>query len=365
MASKDLPEDIMVEILARLPVKSLTRFKRLSKSASALITSSYFINKHFKFSSEVARNQHALLITRYLKEYPRNPWMIFISDETLDDPIELELPIEDEDDFYDTAVHGPCNGIFCIYRSYSFAKQGQLILWNPATREAKALPSPHNQPIKSDILFIHGFGFDPKTNDYKVVSISATMQDAVTLFNDEPSSSVTVYNLSSNSWRTIAGVNVSPFDLGTPKFNSYLNGVYHWKNLQRYGNTIICFDISKEIFWKIEIPCFKSCYLEWQVAVIDDSVACVTGPTETDLYEIWIMNEYGVKESWTRKYKLVIDFSPGFCDDNLFHTDQGPRWLASYYPRIKQKEQGFLIYVSVLFQAVRYAESLFSLPVLE
>ncbi|KAL5787349.1 hypothetical protein ACOSP7_004298 [Xanthoceras sorbifolium] len=43
-----LPEDMIIEILSILPVKSLIRFRCVSKSWYALVRSSSFISKHLK-----------------------------------------------------------------------------------------------------------------------------------------------------------------------------------------------------------------------------------------------------------------------------------------------------------------------------
>ncbi|KAL5769476.1 hypothetical protein ACOSP7_013630 [Xanthoceras sorbifolium] len=43
-----LPEDMIIEILSILPVKSLIRFRCVSKSWYALVKSSSFISKHLK-----------------------------------------------------------------------------------------------------------------------------------------------------------------------------------------------------------------------------------------------------------------------------------------------------------------------------
>ena len=45
-----LPEDVIVDILARLPVKSLKRFRCVSLSWRSLIHSPQFISSHFSFS---------------------------------------------------------------------------------------------------------------------------------------------------------------------------------------------------------------------------------------------------------------------------------------------------------------------------
>uniref|UniRef100_A0A7N2KXU1 F-box protein n=1 Tax=Quercus lobata TaxID=97700 RepID=A0A7N2KXU1_QUELO len=59
-----------------------------------------------------------------------------------------------------------CNGIFCLYESYE-----KTFLWNPATREVKALPESNitkGKGLQSHTFMHAGIGFDPNTNDIKM-----------------------------------------------------------------------------------------------------------------------------------------------------------------------------------------------------
>ena len=48
-----------------------------------------------------------------------------------------------------------------------------IVLWNPATKEAKVVPESHvSYPQGGAQIRDLGFGFDVKTNEYKVVKIS-------------------------------------------------------------------------------------------------------------------------------------------------------------------------------------------------
>ena len=59
-----IPDDVVEDILARLPVKSLTRFRCVSKSCNSIITYTTFINKHLKLNhnqseSSISANTHS------------------------------------------------------------------------------------------------------------------------------------------------------------------------------------------------------------------------------------------------------------------------------------------------------------------
>ena len=57
----ELPEDIVPDILKWLPVKSLVRFRCVSKSWHSLITSSSFIHMHLHFN----QSRSLIILARY------------------------------------------------------------------------------------------------------------------------------------------------------------------------------------------------------------------------------------------------------------------------------------------------------------
>ncbi|XP_028109233.1 F-box protein At5g62510-like [Camellia sinensis] len=134
MVSHYIDEDVMVEILVKLPVKSLLRFKCVSKSWSSLITNHSFIAKHLTNSNK--KENGCLFVHRIepkdANNFPRKYTFAVCRDKSLTVPVFEYLGLK-----LNAKVHvmGPCNGIFCLLTNWN-----SVALWNPANRESRALP---------------------------------------------------------------------------------------------------------------------------------------------------------------------------------------------------------------------------------
>ncbi|KAI9117918.1 hypothetical protein K1719_011060 [Acacia pycnantha] len=287
MLSADFPEEIMKEILTRLPVKSLIRSKSVAKSWSEQIANPSFIARQFELYDSVTGNSRLRLIFRWHEK----PCISLISDQ---EPIDVEVPFPEKDDVSFILVYGQCNGIFCLYAVYGDkARRFSLILWNPGTREVKVLPASHDHSKEN----ICGFGIDPVTKDYKVVRVGSL------IFEGRENPPVEVYNLSTDYWRTVDTV-VPAYELGFPNCRAYLNGFYHWIIVDNNDRGILFFDFSKELFGRIKLPPEINHVLDSIVVVIDKKLACVVAPYNFFCrgFDIWVMNEYGVESSWSKKF---------------------------------------------------------------
>ncbi|XP_028787076.1 putative F-box/kelch-repeat protein At3g22730 [Neltuma alba] len=311
MLSADLPEEIVEEISMRLPVKSLLRCKSVAKSWYAQITNPSFISRQFEWSDSITKNRRRQLIFR-LHNASLKPCISLISDQ---EPIDIEVPFPEKDVEY-IFVYGQCNGIFCLYGVYGGDKAGEasLILWNPGTRgEGREQP-----PVE-------------------------------------------VYNLSTGSWRTIDSV-VPAFRLCYPKCRAYLNGFYHWLTEDNNDKAILFFDFGNEVFGKIQLPPEIDQSYESNVAVVDEKLACAATYKMTNCrYEIWVMNEYGVESSWSKKF--VIGPNPEFGsflgfwgDDEILVENEGH--LVSYNIKNQKIQRLEILGVPKLFKVFDYVESL-------
>jgi hypothetical protein len=204
------PDDLLTEVLSLLPVKSLLRFKCVSKFWNTLISDPSFVNLHLKKSK--TQNPHLTLFTNHIKHIPgESPHGS--DDEHDEDFTIVPYPIchllnkplftLSFDPYYClnnegcSYLVGFCNGLICLDgESLTDAYQEYwLRLWNPSTRTiSEELGYFRYFSVKHE-FFRFTFGCDTSTGTYKVVA-SCYIRDQLT-------SKVRVLSFGDNVWRNI------------------------------------------------------------------------------------------------------------------------------------------------------------------
>lgn len=194
-------------------------------------------------------------------------------------------------------VVNSCSGFLCL-RKNSF--KSPSIVCNPITGEFVMIPKPKKyQTIKS--MIVSGFGCCSKSDEYKVVRL--VFQDSATDRIAE------VYTLGTNSWRNVG---CAPDDPTQGSSATYLNGAIHWLCDGKSPDIIMAFDIEDEQFRVVPPPpnigdkqkaCVRSNYLT--MGLLGGSLF-VCDNTSFGCFHIWVMEDYGVQDSWMNKFS--IDF---------------------------------------------------------
>ena len=147
-----LPDHIIDEILSCVPVKSLIRFRCVSKSRYSIITNRILISTHFNrakllFSNEENNNNHnGYLLYTPLHVDPflnsRNLCTVVCnSDGALSNNISrIEIP------FSHSRIMGFSNGMFC-FASYVENCRHRMYLWNPSIRKFKMLATTSSRKL--------------------------------------------------------------------------------------------------------------------------------------------------------------------------------------------------------------------------
>ena len=145
LSSELLPDNVVFDILTRLPVKSLIRFRCVSQSWNSTITNPIFITKHLDLASSLSDiNNNGYLLFTLLRNYlPLDPssskeWTTFVynTNRTLTQISRFEIPLQH-------FIIGFCNGVFCLAANNDDSDEKDLTrslyLWNPSIRKLKKL----------------------------------------------------------------------------------------------------------------------------------------------------------------------------------------------------------------------------------
>ncbi|XP_054793006.1 putative F-box protein At5g62060 [Prosopis cineraria] len=255
-----LPDDIIINILKRLPVKSLIRFQCVSKDWKNLIKTPFFIQDHLHHSN----HQNPSLLLQ--PDRPRNSLrdihvaVLGCKKRVLDIQ---EPPLIDSSLDNGLVVVGSCNG---------------LVLARIVERV---------------------FGFSPIDNDYKIMRITVCELHFVV-------NSVEVYSLNSGSWKKVGFGNLEGVGFGNLS-NVTVNGVMFFVGRKDdFNDQVVSFDLTNEVFTLIPMPDLGRAYIrrltvyENKIGVIADSV----GKDKSHFIRLRVMEEdtcvSGKTWNWTR-----------------------------------------------------------------
>ncbi|KAK4424759.1 F-box/kelch-repeat protein [Sesamum alatum] len=168
----NLPEEIIMQILLRLPVKSLLKFRCVSQSWRFLISSYNFAKAHIEVSTKNSKYADDRLI--------------FGS---------RDLPV----DLYTCSLRSIVEDVSSGSIYPMIDEISTLILWNPTTRKHRVLPE-SDKDLNLEYFGISiGFGYDELNDDYKVVELLSLERDMNVL-----EAQVKVYSLRNDSWKTLS-----------------------------------------------------------------------------------------------------------------------------------------------------------------
>ncbi|XP_026428357.1 F-box/kelch-repeat protein At3g06240-like [Papaver somniferum] len=229
-----LPGDIMIDILTRLPVKSILRFKCVCKSWRQLFDDIKFCQRHC-VAQKKSNNPIKILACKGNVLYSIDAYNSILSGavEIVDYPFYNKKKYNKK---YEAAlgILGSCNGLVCI------RPQPNLIcFWNPSSKQHKIVHKlqlvDENQQSQTPLSWcIYGFGYDPKTQDCKLVRFES--------FVDRTrGTQIKVYSLASNSWGTALHNVPYIIPCRSQPTPLYFNGALHW--LTDDSKVLLSFDL--------------------------------------------------------------------------------------------------------------------------
>ncbi|KAJ0433698.1 putative F-box domain-containing protein [Helianthus annuus] len=307
--SDHIPLEIQLEIIKKLPIKSLIQFRSVSKPWKSTIDSSDFIAD---YTCSSARLQHLLLIS-YQNPSSEKIYVPVVDDDMF--PQNMVSPTHvpaSVNLLRDSIVVGTSHGLVCLfgyYRNPGDFKCGtgmaMSVLWNPLIRKSVAIHVP-DVDWPGEPAF--GFGVCPATSDPKIVKINE-MRTHKKMKGETCSSrwQVEVFSLSSGIWRSSLGsfpCNLVEFDW--PHSQVSLDRFIYWFGA---GGTefrlIVSFDLSSEEFGEIYLPVELALHNPMQLFLCkrSDSLAVLKKNIKREQYEVWIP-ENGVSKLFMKLFTV-------------------------------------------------------------
>lgn len=285
----DLPNEIVVKIFLKLPVKSLLRLKSVSKSWRAFICSPGFIKYHLSLSLNYNKyfTNHKVIVRIAQPEFNLK-----------DCPVmeESDLDYHMKNSGISFLIEGFINGLVCLVN-----KANEVFLWNPAIRRYKKLPDFRTQ-LKNDGYCIYGFGYDEIHDDYKVMCIFSIV-GCLPHFQE-----VDIYSLKNDSWQIIhCSRNVMRL-IGSGKF---VNGKFYWTTSIdiKSGWSITSFDLINEKWRTVERPYNGEEGEVFVLGVLGSNLSAICNNSTTHV-DVWAMKEYENKESWIKMFTINCALNP-------------------------------------------------------
>nr|XP_043619608.1 F-box/kelch-repeat protein At3g06240-like [Erigeron canadensis] len=371
-----LSEDVLNNIFIRLPAKQLVQMRRVCKPWNAFLSESYFIKSHLNHSIRNKHNNEIVLAFNAAIRYRKHALPCTVYDLSQSPDIKLNDLVKLPHNFPQSALHeygghviGSVNGLICFYIGRYYDVKG-IYIWNPSLSAVKLLP-PISEPLiqydyknnglRSRYIFSFGFGFDPMTDDYKVLKITHDRDKSVWL-------QVEVYSIKKDSWEFIIVDDSFPEDvvgIFVDDHDGHLYALSYFK--KNHIQKIVVFDLGVESFRQMSLP--DSVVANCNILGMLDGKLCLVSYTQHDgKLEVWvIMNEYGVaRDSWVKSHVLSNSISKacgdiipfGFTSNNKFFFYAYSRGLLGVYDQETYKVTYFGSFTSGLDEVVQYVDSL-------
>ncbi|CAN0855250.1 F-box protein At5g49610 [Linum grandiflorum] len=285
MADEFFPDEVILQILSRLPVKSLFQARAVSRRWYSLSTDKYFVQLYNKSAVE---NSKVLVDVTDPSESISKSSLICV--DNLAGVSELSL------DFLPDRVkiRASCNGLLCCS---CVPDKGLYYVCNPVTRQFRTLPRARERPVTrfypdSDPTLV-GLGCDLSSQKFNVV-----LAFFHRTFGHRPDGTFVcfVFDSETNRWRKFVSIQDDHFTHMNRNQVVFVNNSLHW--LTGSCSFVLALDLECEVWRKISLPDEVSYGVGNRVYLLElDGCLSVVQISEAWM-KIWEMKDYE-SEVWS------------------------------------------------------------------
>ncbi|CAJ2662552.1 unnamed protein product [Trifolium pratense] len=350
------PDEVVMQILARLPVKSLFRSKTVCKLWYKLTFDKYFIQLY----NDVSRKNPMILveISDSLLECKSS----LICVDNLRGVFEFSLNFLNDR----VKVRASCNGLLCCS---SIPDMGVYYVCNPVTREFRLLPKSRERPVTrfypDGEATLVGLACDPAFQKFNVV-----LAGSHRTFGHRPDGKFIclVFDSELNKWRKLISFQDEHFTHMNKNQVVFVNNALHWLTVS--SSYILVLDLSCDIWKKMSLP-YDPIYGAGNRTYLLELDGCLSVIQISEAWMIiWVLKDYW-KDEWSVVDKVSLRCIRGMVP-GIFPISQTSEYvfLATHkqvlvYHRRSQvwKEMYSVKYSSTLplwFSAHAYRSTMFS-----
>ncbi|PKI68191.1 hypothetical protein CRG98_011390 [Punica granatum] len=231
---EEIDEDILVDILSRLPARPLGQLKSTNKRWYRLISDPYFVKLHLERSKKdtTGARQKVLKVSNRFCWKQQGIDTEFVGFKLFESGgQEMAIPYHRDpitwpfQPLKSVKIGGSCDGLICLV--IHSGHRPTIRLWNPTTSEYRELPNVCHRREPNPVheywhSSIFGLGYDSGADDYKVISDVSVFRRHDNALQE---TLVDVFSLRTSTWKRIhdrpKGCHLSP------RGSFYLNGAVH------------------------------------------------------------------------------------------------------------------------------------------
>ncbi|KAI9080066.1 hypothetical protein K1719_037999 [Acacia pycnantha] len=350
-----VPEELKLEILLRLPVRSLVSLKCVSKSWRSIISNPNFAKLHLQLSN-----------------YSQYPNRIFLPTSPQMKSIDINTSLDNDSDTLNlifpppikshsqVCIMGSCRGIVLLQ-----TLNMDLLMWNPVTGAYKNIALPPR--FKSPILF--AFCYDESLDDYFV---------GLSYGHDYPYRRIRelfeVLSVRTNSWQNLDLHHhciIRSLNRSGTIFNGAIHFIANYDDTSYTSPQVIAFDTTTKGLRKVPLPIGTK--LECAGLGIHKGCLALTCAS-LNVIKVWVMREYGVKPSWTKLFSVYRFHQSDICciwplvffkaDEFVtsYHTKDGREGLSKWNDKGELLEHRAYAPNRSKTYAIAHTETLLPLP---
>ncbi|KAJ4851129.1 hypothetical protein Tsubulata_033610 [Turnera subulata] len=309
-----LPTDIVEEIIDLLPMKSINRFRSVSKSLFTLLATKFNVPKliYCPFITNFSPSNYGIkssdnpcrftgvVLSDYSGHAKNQGYTAPVLSRQIVNAMPL-LPLM----FY--CFIGSCNGLVCMDVSNDYGTKWETIVWNPFTGIFRKLPHRNHKA--------YGFGYDSASDDYKVF---AGLGDG----------EVEIFSMKKGCWKKVENIDREylQYIQWLEGKGLFLNGALHWRpreSSQGGKGEIVAFDLGKEKFYYVPSPpndqISRGYGPNYSLGVVGEYLCFLHRDGNTNI--VWAMKEYCNEASWVPFISYTCS-APRKCkvDDHLTYV---------------------------------------------